>query len=93
MAPQKRGMMGWSWWPLRRSIFAIIISFVIFIALDLLFVHKGSLSTFIAIFIAAPYAVLFIIGFPSNPSYHHLLPQKKDPELPPEEPIQKRSEL
>ena len=80
MAPSTRGLIGWSWWPLRWPTYALIFSLVLFLALDLLVLgvasHKNSLSMFIALVIAAPYVVIFIIGFPHKPSYEHLTRRK-----------------
>lgn len=67
MASPSHGLINWSWWPLRRSTVIIFSTLVGCLAADFVFVRALPLATFIAMLVAAPYAILFILGFPVPP--------------------------
>ena len=68
MASPSRGLLGWSWWPLRWPAVVLLGTLTGFLASDFIFIRTFPLSVFIALVIAAPYAIIFVLGFPAPPS-------------------------
>ena len=65
MAASPRGFFGWSWWPPRRLAWLVLVSLVALLFLDFFAFRSSALASFLAMIIAAPYAVVFLAGFPS----------------------------
>jgi hypothetical protein len=71
MAPPARPLFGWSWWPLRWPACLLLLSLLMALTLNILFIHPDALAAFTAMLIASPYAIIFLVGFPWPQSFSY----------------------